>query len=388
MSKRKIAIMTAGRAEYGLLRPLLIELHERDSLEIGLFVTGMHLAHEFGHTVNEIKRDGFPIWEQVEGLLAGDSEAAICNSMALTTIGMSNALQTHKPDLLVLLGDRYELLATAQAAMIHKIPIAHLHGGEATEGLIDEAIRHAITKMSHLHFVSTENYKKRVIQMGEQPDKVFNTGAIGLDNILVLSAMSKDELAQDLGLDFTNKTFLVTYHPVTLSDISPRKSVAELLRALNEFEDTNFIFTYPNSDTNGREIIAPLEEFVSRHKTNSILVESLGIKRYLSVMKIADAVIGNSSSGIIEAPSFGLPTINIGNRQRGRVQATSVLNCDESFEQIRDAIQKSQTTEFRKQAAKCQSPYGTGKTAVQIANTIENANLSDILMKPFYNVDI
>lgn len=388
MSKRKIAIFTAGRAEYGLLRPLIAELNSSKNLDIGLFVTGMHLSHEFGYTVQEIEKDGYPIWERLEGLLAGDSEAAICKSMGLTTIGVSEALQRHQPDLLVLLGDRYELLAAAQAAMIHKIPIAHLHGGEATEGLIDEAIRHSITKMSHLHFVSTDDYRRRVIQMGENPDRVFNTGAVGLDNILSLSAISQDDLEDDLGIDLSKQTFLVTYHPVTLSNKPPRESVLELINALEHFEDSNFIFTHPNSDTNGREIVAPIEAFVARNKERSILVESLGVRRYLSVMKLAAGVIGNSSSGIIETPSFGIPTINIGTRQKGRVQADSVLNCEEISAEITAAIVKSQSSEFLKIAKACVSPYGDGKAAGRIAKEIEQASLDGILMKSFQDMDL
>ncbi|MTI11389.1 UDP-N-acetylglucosamine 2-epimerase [Curvivirga aplysinae] len=383
----KVAIFTSGRAEYGLLTPLIDELKEHPEFEVGLFVTGMHLSHEFGHSVNQIEANSHVIWERIEGLLSGDSESAICKSLALTTLGMSEALQRHQPDILFLLGDRYELLAAAQAATIHRIPIGHIHGGETTEGAFDEAIRHAITKMSHLHFTSTDIYRQRVIQMGESPQKVFNVGAMGLDNITKLNPLSRQQLSEDLKLDFDKKTFLITYHPVTLEDKTPKWAVMELLDALSELNESNFIFTHPNSDPNSREILPLVRDFVESHAPNAILVENLGMLRYLSVLKIAAAVIGNSSSGIIEAPLLNTATINIGSRQRGRIAGNSIIQCDDDQDEILNAIRESQSKSFQRNMLSFKNPYGYGNASSQIVDILSKIKLDKILIKKFNDLD-
>ena len=387
MPARKVAVLTGTRAEYGLLRPLLIELLNRPTLDIGLLVTGTHLSPEYGNTVEEIERDGFPIWARVDALLESDAPSAICKSMAMICIGMSDALAAQKPDILIGLGDRYELLATVEAAMIHRVPIAHIHGGEATEGLIDEAIRHAVTKMAHLHFVATEAYGERVIRMGESPGRVFVSGALGLDNIAGLEPLSREELSASLGIALPDSRllFLVTYHPITLAERSPGAAVGEMLTALEKFDEATFIMTYPNADTLGRSILEPMQRFVAARPDRAVFVESLGVRRYLSAMKLADAVVGNSSSGIIEAPSFGVPTVNVGVRQAGRICADSVLSCEEDAAAIARAIRDSQTATFRQTARHCVNPYGDGKAAPRIADHIADHPLDGILMKSFYD---
>lgn len=385
-ARRRIAVLTGGRAEYGLLRPLLQHLYRHPDADIGLFVTGMHLSVEFGNSIDEIEMDGIPVWERIDSLLASDSPEAVCSSMALTCIGVSKALAHEKPDILVLLGDRYELFAAAQSAMIHRIPIAHIHGGEATEGLIDEAIRHAVTKMSHLHFASTETYRDRIIQMGEAPEHVFNSGALGVDNITGLSSIPAAELEKDLGLNLAKPTFLITYHPVTLAARRPTYAVRELLAALAEHDEANFVFTYPNADTYGRDIIEPVRKFVTDRPSQAVFVESLGVRRYLSLMKHAVAVVGNSSSGIIEAPSLGIPTIDIGMRQQGRVRATSVIHCTEDQSAISRAISRACSPEFQREAQSTVNPYGNGGAAEFITQKLLEVDLNGIILKSFHDI--
>lgn len=384
--KRRIAIFTGGRAEYGLLRPLIRELLGRASLDVGLFVGGSHFSEDFGNTAQEIEADGFPIWARIESHVDGDGPAEICQSMAKGCVGVSQALERHSPDLLVLLGDRFELFAAAQAAMIHRVPIAHLHGGEATEGLIDEAIRHAITKLSHLHFVAAEAYRDRVMQMGEAPSRVMTVGALGLDNILSLPRVDRAEMEGDLGIPLSAPLFVVTYHPVTLLNRSPQESVKELAQALTGFPDATIVITFPNSDTHGREIIGALKEFVASRPHNAVLVKSLGANNYLSLLAIADVVIGNSSSGIIEAPCFGIPTVNLGLRQHGRIRAASVIDCDEEAAEIETAIGKALDRDFKIVAKSAQNPYGDGHAAKRIADAMISANLDDILLKSFVDM--
>ena len=387
MPMRKVAVMTGTRAEYGLLRPLIAELRQRPGLEVGLLVTGTHLSPVHGHTVDEIEGDGFPVWARVDALLASDNASAICKTMALTCVGMSEAMAALKPELLVGLGDRYELMAAAQAAMVHRVPIAHIHGGETTEGAIDEAIRHAVTKMAHLHFVATDAYRDRVIRMGEAPDRVFTCGALGLDNVLGLDPASREELSARLGIELPieRPVFLITYHPVTLSDRSPAEAVGELIAALDDIDDAVCIVTYPNADTLGQEIVAPMRRFVDARPDRAVLVESLGARHYLSAIKIADAVIGNSSSSIIEAPSLGVPTVDIGARQAGRIRAESVISCEEDTRAISEAIRIARTADFRERARECVNPYGDGKAAPRIAERIASHPLDGILMKSIYD---
>lgn len=384
---RRLAIVTGTRADYGLLRPLLVALNEIGQVDAGLLVTGSHLVPEFGRTVTEIEDDGWPIWARVETLLASDSPGAICKSMALTSMGMSDALVRHRPDLLVGLGDRYELLATVQAAMVHRIPVAHLHGGEATEGLIDEAIRHAVSKMSHLHFTSAEPYRQRLLRMGEAPERIFTVGALGIDNIVSQPAPDRATLEQELGmvLPTGRPLFLITYHPVTLDAASPAIAVEAMLSALEGLGDVTCVMTYPNADTLGRDVLEPLQRYAQRRAGRALLVPSLGVRRYLGLMRLADAVVGNSSSGIIEAPSLGVPTIDIGDRQKGRLRAPSVLWCPADEEAIAATLRRSQEPGFRALARAVVNPYGDGRAAPRIADRLAHEPLDGILIKHFHD---
>lgn len=380
--KRKVAVFTGTRAEYGLLRPLIAELLQRSGLDTGVFVTGAHLAREFGYTVEEIERDGPPIWERIESLLASDTPLAICRTMALGCIGVSDALERHRPDLLVLLGDRYELLAAAQAALVHRVPIAHLQGGEATEAVIDESIRHAITKLSHLHFVAADPFRRRVVQMGEDPQRVFTVGALGVDNALSLPRLGRAEIESSLGIALDRPVFVVTYHPVTLGAGSDIDNVKALTEALAHFPQASVVMTYPNSDTFARQLVAPLRAFVEACPDRAILVQSLGAQRYLSLLALDDVVvIGNSSSGLIEAPSFGIPTVNIGPRQQGRLRAPSVIDCEPDAEAICAAIDRALSATFRGRLRASDNPYGDGRAARRIADRIEKEDLDGIVVK-------
>lgn len=386
MAKRKICVVTGTRAEYGLFYWLMREIQKNDSLELQVVATAMHLSPEFGLTYKTIEADGFVIDDQVEMLLSGDSPSAVTKSIGLGTIGFADVFRRLKPDLLLLLGDRFEALAAAQAAMIARIPIAHLHGGEATEGLIDEAIRHSITKMSHLHFVSCEIYRQRVIQLGEHPDRVFNFGAPGIENIKKQKYLSKQQLSEALGFELGDMNFIITYHPVTLSGQPPSLAMRELLEALEHFPEAKLIITYPNADTSGRELIPLIEEFAARHPERTFATASLGQQRYLSALKYCSLVLGNSSSGIIEAPSFSIPTINIGNRQQGRAQAKSMIQCNENKESIIKAIEKGLSPAFLASIENLENPYGNGNTSVPIVQKLREVDLEHILIKPFYDI--
>lgn len=380
--KRRICVLTGTRAEYGLLYWVIRRIAEDFDLELQLLVTGMHLSPEFGLTVNEITKDGITIAERVEMLLSSDSAVGIAKSMGLGTIGFADAFDRLKPDLLVVLGDRFEVLAAAQAAMIARIPIAHLHGGELTEGLIDEAIRHAVTKMAHLHFVATDVYARRVIQMGEDPARVFVVGTPGLDHLETLDWMSKDELAEDLDLPIGSRFFLVTYHPVTLEG-SPARAMGELLAALNGFPEASVLITYPNADTEGRTLIGMIDDYCARSGGRVRGVVSLGQRRYLSAMRAADVVIGNSSSGLTEAPALGKPTVNLGDRQRGRLKSESVIDCGETSEEIGDAINRALSPAFQRQIATFKPVYGTSGASQRIVETIKHVELDGLLKKRF-----
>lgn len=385
---KKICVVTTTRAEYGLLYWLMKAIDADAELRLQLLVTGMHLSPEFGSTWKMVEADGFVINEKVDMLLSGDSPAAIAKSIGLGTIGMADALARLQPDLLVLLGDRFEALAAAQAALVSRVPIAHLHGGEATEGLIDEAIRHSITKMSHLHFVAAEPYRHRVIQLGEQPDKVFNVGAPGLESIRRMERLDRQALEHRLSFKLDRPFFLVTYHPVTLQHESPENAMRSLFQALDQFPDQRVIFTYPNADTQGRRIIELINQYCETQPERCMAGSSLGHQVYLSLMHLSSAVVGNSSSGIIEAPSTGVPTINIGPRQKGRVQANSVIQCNEDPHSITAALTQAITPEFAIRSRACQSPYDSGDTAQRIVEVIRQTDLSGLLQKSFYNLAI
>ena len=384
MSKRKVCVITGTRAEYGLLYWLMKEIQSDKDMQLQLIVTGMHLSSEFGLTYKEIEKN-FKIDKKVEMLLSSDTVLGISKSMGLAQISFSEAYEELAPDILIVLGDRYEIFSAVSSAMISRIPIAHISGGEVTEGVIDEAIRHAITKMSHLHFVSTEEYKNRVIQLGEHPNRVFNLGAIGIDNINKLKLFSKNEFVKSIDFSLNKKNILVTFHPVTLEKSTSKEQFQELLNSIDELEDTNIIFTKSNSDTDGRVINQMIDAYVSRNN-NAVSFISMGQVRYLSALKFVDAVVGNSSSGLTEAPIFGIGTINIGDRQKGRINLSSVINCNPTKESISNAFNELYSERFQKALNDVKSPYGNGGTSEKIINIIKNFNLKNILKKSFYDL--
>lgn len=386
-TRRKICVVTGTRAEYGLLYWLLREIQEDKGLDLQLAVTGAHLSPRHGETYKIIEEDGFRIDTRVEILSLTDTPVEIAKSIGRAVTGFAEAFDQLKPDVLVLLGDRYEVLAAAQAALILRIPIAHIHGGESTEGLIDEAIRHSVTKMCHFHFVAAEAYRQRVLQLGEQPERVMNFGAIGLDNIARLKLIERDELQEEIGFRFGAQNFLVTYHPVTLDPRGPKKGVNALLEALDRFPSAKVIFTSPNADTDSSLIRESIERYVAENSTRAAFFVSLGQLNYLSCIRWVDVVIGNSSSGVIEVPMLKKPTINIGDRQRGRLKAPSILDCRESEHAIVRAIEEALSPEFQKITEKGESPYGAGNVSVRIKNYLEEVDLSEILMKRFYAIE-
>ncbi len=382
---RKICFVTGTRAEYGLLSRLMRMVADDNDLQLQIIATNMHLMPEYGETYKEIEADGFYIDRKVYMNKPSDDAVGIVASMTEEMRGMNDALAALQPDIIVLLGDRYEILVAAETALIHRIPIAHIHGGEVTEGAFDDAIRHSVTKMSSLHFTSTEEYRRRVIQMGEHPTVVFNCGSLGVENIKSIPLMNKEELETSLGFRFTENTILITYHPVTLGE-NPAKDIQELLSALDVCNDINIIFTMPNSDT-GRDVIAELiEAYVLRHPDSSKAFVSLGLKRYLSTLQYVKAVVGNSSSGIIEVPSFGIPTLNIGDRQKGRLASQSVVNCGASKDDILNGLQICLSAEMQAHAKLFKNPYAKENTAQLIYQELKGVNLEDIKVKSFYNL--
>ena len=381
---RKICVVTGSRAEYGILRNLIAAINNDSELKLQIIATNQHLSKLQGETYKEIERDGFTIDYKV--YMADDEAADNANTTAKSISrgisGFADAFDALKPDMLLILGDRYEMLAVASTALIYKIPIAHLHGGEITEGAFDDAIRHAITKMSHLHFTSTEEYRKRVIQLGEQPERVFNVGALGVENILNTDFMTKEEIEKSLNFELTDKCLLCTYHPVTLSNMPSEVQVLNLLDALDNYKDYHIIFTYSNSDTNSQIIIKRIQEYVDKNVERCMFIPSLGQRRYFSVLKYVSAVIGNSSSGIIEVPSFGIPTLNIGDRQKGRIAADSVINCGYSTTEIKEGLAKVLDYGHRK----TDNPYYKEGTCQIILNTIKTYQLENIVQKHFYDL--
>ncbi len=384
-SKRKICIVTGSRAEYGLLYCLMKEVAVDPDLQLQIIVTGMHLSPEFGLTYQQIETDGFTIDAKVEMLLSSDSPVGIAKSMGLGVIGFADALGRLKPDILVVLGDRFEILAAAQTALVARIPIAHLHGGETTEGAFDEGVRHAITKMAQWHFVAAEVYRKRVVQLGESPDRVFSFGAPGLDHLQHLSWMGRGPLEESLGIVLNPPVFLVTYHPATLGQREPIAAMNELLVALDDFPDATVVFTYPNADIGGRVLIERLDQWVAANKRRAKAFVSLGQQCYLSLMREADVVIGNSSSGLIEAPALIKATVNIGDRQKGRLKALSVIDAKEDGIAIVDAIKTALSADFRVGLQTTKSLYGLGNVSRRIKDTLKTVVIRT--EKHFLNIE-
>lgn len=387
MKQRKICVITATRAEYGLLYWLMKEIEADEALQLQLIVTGMHLSPEFGLTYKEIEKE-FAIDKKIEMLLSSDTPVGISKSMGLSQISFAEAFEELQPDIVVVLGDRYEMLSVASAAMIARLPIAHLHGGEATEGLIDEAIRHSVTKMSHLHFTATQEYAKRVVQLGEDPKRVFCVGALGIDNIHKLPLLSKEEFEASIGFTLAQKNLLVTFHPVTLENGTAEQQFGALLESLETLEDTHIIFTKANSDTDGRVINAMIDAYVATHPKEAVAFSSLGQLRYLSALQYVDGVVGNSSSALLEAPTFKIGSINIGNRQQGRIKAASVIDAEPTKESITHALVKLYSPEFQKLLQDVKNPYGEDGASHAVKEILKNTPLKGIIQKSFYDIEV
>ena len=385
MTSRRICIVTGSRADYGLLKWTMREIQGDPDLRLQIVATGMHLAPEFGRTDREIEEDGFEVDERVEMLTASDTPVGTAKSMGLGTIGMADAFRRLGPDVVLLLGDRFEVLAAAQAALVAKIPIAHVHGGETTEGAVDESIRHAVTKMAYLHFVSAAPFRRRVVQLGEHPDRVFNVGAPGLDALRHVDLMDQSALEASIGAELWAPTFLITYHPATLQDALPEDSVQELLRALSRFPEARLLFTKANADSGGRAVNRRIHRYAEQEGERARVYESLGQRRYLSALHHVDLVIGNSSSGLIEAPAVPVPTVNVGTRQRGRPRAGSVLDCPERTPAIAGAIRTALSEEFRGRLSDVTSPYGDGTAASRICRHLRTLEISGPA-KTFYDL--
>lgn len=383
----KICVITGTRAEYGILYWTMKAIINDPNLILQVCVTGMHLSPEFGLTYQEIENNGIPIDHKVEMLLSSDSSVGISKSVGLGVIGFADAYEQLKPDLVLVLGDRFEIFAAVTAAMIAKIPVAHCHGGEATEGLIDEPIRHSITKMSHLHFTSTDEYRKRVIQLGEAPSNVYNVGALGIENINKMELMTRLEFENSINFKLAKTNFLVTFHPVTLDENSAAIQFKELLNVIDMYPDSHFIFTKSNSDTGGRIIGQMIDKYVNANQNRAVSFTSLGQLRYLSAVKHVDVVIGNSSSGLVEVPSFKKATINIGDRQRGRIAADSVIQCEAKSESIKFAIDKAMSEEFENVLKGVKNPHGEGNSSGQIIAIIKDRIATLQMKKKFHNID-
>jgi len=383
--KKKICVVTGSRAEYGLLYPLLKKIIKDKDFDLQIVATGMHLSCEFGFTFHEILRDGFRITEKVEMLSSNDTEVGVSKSIGRGIIGFADTFKRLKPDFVLLLGDRFEIFSAAIAAFVAKIPIVHLQGGELTEGAMDDAIRHSITKMSILHFAATEEYRKRIIRLGESPRRVFTVGALGIDNIKNSKFLGKKELERELGLTFRNKTIVVTFHPETLSTEPVHRHFDKLLSALDSFKDLQVIFTKPNADPSCKKIITAIDRYDQKNPSRSKSFVSLGRVRYLSVLRYASCVVGNSSSGIIEVPSFGIPTVNIGDRQKGRILSDSVISCAPETGHIIAAMKKALSADFVSRCHRARNPYGNGTAAQKICRLLKrHAERISNVKKTFY----
>jgi len=381
----KICIVTGTRAEYGLLKRLMFEIKKNKKFQLRIIVTGMHLSKKFGFTYREIESDGFKINKKININLKSDTSIGIINSINLGTKGFTKAYEKLKPDLIMVLGDRYEIFAAVVAACFSRIPVVHLHGGETTEGSIDEALRHSITKMSHMHFVANKEYKKRVMQLGENPKMVFNVGGLGVDNIRYTKLLTKARLKKDLNLKFAKKNLLINFHPETLNKFSSRKQFNEVLKALKKFNKINLVFTMPNADLDGKIIFKMIKDFVKKNKNAQYFI-SMGQLRFFSCLKYFDGMIGNSSSGLLEMPSFKKGTLNIGDRQLGRLKAESVINVRPNKESIIRGINILYSKKFQKKLKKTKNPYGLGGATEKIIKILSKVKLKNLLKKRFYSL--
>jgi len=385
-NKRRICVISGSRADYGLLQWIMKGIDTSDELELQIIATGLHLSSAFGNTFEQIEKDGFHITRKIEILDADDSPKGIAKSMGLVMSQFPSCYEDLDPSLIVVLGDRFEIFAAVTAALVSKIPVAHIGGGEKSEGAFDEAFRHSITKMSHLHFTSTEQYKQRVIQLGEDPNRVFNVGSLGVDGIRKLQLLSKKEVQKFIGVDLRERNLLVTFHPETLNtSMTPSQQLGNLLTALSELEDTTIIFTKANADTGGISINKAIEDFVRENKSNSVVYSSLGQLKYLSLLKYIDGVVGNSSSGLVEVPSFNKGTVNIGDRQKGRIRSNSVIDCDISIDSIRSSLSKLYQSNFIESIQSIDNPYDGGNTSKKIMHILREHSLENILKKHFYD---
>lgn len=391
MIKRKVCVVTTSRADYGLLYWLMNEIRNDAALVLQIVATGMHLSPEFGLTFKTIEEDGFTIDKKIEMLISSDREEAAIKSIGVGLISFADALNDLKPDMLVLLGDRYELMSTAVAALMYKIPIAHIHGGETSQGALDEAIRHAITKMASLHFPATETYRKRIIQMGENPEFVFNYGAPGLDNLYKKKLMDRHELQKYLDFDLSGKVSIVTYHPVTLENNTAERQISHILKAIKQ-SGIKAIFTQANADVYGRVIYEKIREFCAVNPNIAVLYDNLGQVPYLSCLRNIDLMVGNSSSGLIEAPSFRLPVVNIGDRQKGRIKAENVIDVGYSLREILTGIKRACSVEFREKIKNMKNPYSRyrdGNVSRRIKEKIKTVRLNNsLLKKKFHDMDL
>ena len=385
MKKKRVCIFTGGRAEYGILRPLLTEIKKNKCLELKLVVSGMHMSREFGLTYKIIEKDGFKCDEKIEMILSSDTPVAVSKSVGLGLISFSEAFNRIKPDILILLGDRFETFSAATAAMISRIPIAHIQGGEMTYGAIDDHFRHAITKMSQLHFVTTNDYKKRVIQLGEHPRNIFNVGALNVDSMKKVKVLKKSEVEKRIKISLQKKTILVTFHPITLEKETAENYFKNVIEALDDFRECNIIFTKTNADTEGRIINSLIDEYIIYNK-NAVSFISMGQELYISSLRYVDLVLGNSSSGIIETPTFKVPTVNIGDREKGRIMAKNIINCNYTKTDIKKAISKGLSLDFKKKIKYMKSPYDNGETAKKICKIMQNYKIPNNTKKEFYNL--
>lgn len=382
---RKICVITGTRAEYGLLRWVMQGIKDEPELTLQIIATGMHLSPEFGLTYREIENDGFQIDQKVEMLTSSDTPVGIAKSMGLGLIGFADALDILQPDLIVVLGDRFEIFSAVSAALIACVPVAHLHGGEKTEGAFDEALRHSITKMSHLHFVAAEEYRQRVIQLGEQPKHVFLVGGLGIDNIKRLKLLDRAELEASLEFKLGQKSLLITFHSATLQASTAPEQMTEILAALSMLNDTQLVFTLPNADSDGRALIKMVEQFVIAHP-NARAYTSLGQLRYISCIAQVDGVVGNSSSGLMEVPSFKKGTVNIGDRQLGRLQAASVINCEPTRASIQSALQRLYSVDFQEKLSRVVNPYDQGGASAKVVDALKRCTLNGLVKKTFHDL--